>query len=190
MKNVPTKVVRKFATYAKIFLNRRVLEARNVYKIHWSVSFLEFQEDGLAGRLRVILKGSNNLERGIVIKGTATVEIGARSYVGEYSVIGCNAGVRIGEDVMIAAAVTIRDTDHNFARLDIPMNRQGVTSEAISIGNDVWIGHGAAILKGVTIGDGAIIAAGAVVTSDVSSYDIVGGVPTRVIGKRTASGGA
>lgn len=52
------------------------------------------------------------------------------------------------------------------------------------IGNDVWIGTGAIILKGVNIGDGAVVAAGAVVTKDVPPYTIVGGVPANVIRKR------
>ncbi|GLK69641.1 CatB-related O-acetyltransferase [Hansschlegelia plantiphila] len=46
-----------------------------------------------------------------------------------------------------------------------------------TIGNDVWIGAGAIIRRGVTVGDGAIIAAGAVVTKDVAPYAIVAGVP-------------
>lgn len=178
------KIFRKLKTHAKILLNRSVLKARNVHNIDWTVTFKEFHAPDMPGRLRVVLKGGNGLERGVVIKGTSVLEIGARSYIGEYSVIGCNAGIRIGQDVMIAAAVTIRDTDHNFARLDIPMNQQGVTSQPIEICDDVWIGHGATILKGVTIGQGAIIAAGAVITSDVAPHDIVGGVPGRVIGGR------
>lgn len=76
------------------------------------------------------------------------------------------------------------DTDHAFARTDIPMNRQGITTAPIHIGDDVWIGHGVAILKGVTIGNGAIVAAGAVVNKDVAPFDIVGGVPARVLGNR------
>ena len=52
------------------------------------------------------------------------------------------------------------------------------------IGSDVWIGYEAVILAGVTIGDGAIIGTRAVVTKDVPSYTIVGGVPARVIRKR------
>lgn len=49
------------------------------------------------------------------------------------------------------------------------------------IGNDVWIGTGAIILKGIHIGNGAVIASGAVVTKDVPDYAIVGGVPAKVI---------
>lgn len=51
----------------------------------------------------------------------------------------------------------------------------------IMIGNDVWIGIKCIIMDGVTIGDGAIVAAGSVVTKDVPSYSIVGGVPAKVI---------
>ena len=54
----------------------------------------------------------------------------------------------------------------------------------IVVGSDVWIGHEAVVLSGVTIGDGAIIGARAVVTRDVPPYAIVGGVPARLIRKR------
>lgn len=49
------------------------------------------------------------------------------------------------------------------------------------IGNDVWIGYNAIVLKGVTVGDGAVIGAGAVVTKDVEPYSIVAGVPAKHI---------
>ena len=51
----------------------------------------------------------------------------------------------------------------------------------IMIGSNVWIGVGAIILPGVTIGEMSVVAAGAVVTSDVPSYTVVGGVPAKVI---------
>lgn len=52
------------------------------------------------------------------------------------------------------------------------------------IGNDVWIGHNATIMAGVTIGDGAIIATNATVVKDVAPYTIVGGNPAKEIRKR------
>ncbi len=52
------------------------------------------------------------------------------------------------------------------------------------IGNDVWIGAGAIVRRGVTVGDGAVIGAGAVVVRDVAPYAIVGGVPARQIRSR------
>ena len=137
-----------------------------------------------APTLKVKFHGLNRIGGGSVIQGRGTLTLGERTYLAEHCFIGCNSSIAIGRDVMIAGSVSIRDTDHNFARLDIPMNRQGITTEPVKIGNDVWIGHGACVLKGVTIGDGAIIAAGAVVIRDVASMEIVGGVPARVIGRR------
>jgi len=52
------------------------------------------------------------------------------------------------------------------------------------IGNDVWIGHRATIMPGLTIGHGAIIGTGSLVTKDVAPYAIVGGNPAKEIKKR------
>lgn len=52
------------------------------------------------------------------------------------------------------------------------------------IGNDVWLGAGVVVLRGVTIGDGCIVAANAVVTQDLPPYTICGGLPARVLKKR------
>jgi acetyltransferase-like isoleucine patch superfamily enzyme len=145
--------------------------------------------DGIPSPLRIVTAGHNTIGTGVIIQGSGTLSIAEKSFIGDYTVIGCNAEISVGRDVMIAQAVTIRDTDHVFERTDIPMNRQGITTAPVRIGDDVWIGHGVAILKGVTIGDGAIIAAGAVVNRDVAPYDIVGGVPARVIGNRISETG-
>jgi len=134
--------------------------------------------------LTITLHGNNSIGSGTLIQGCGKLSLGVKSFFGEYCVIGVNSKVSIGRDVMIAQAVTIRDTDHAFSRTDIPMNQQGITTEPVVIGDDVWIGHGAAVLKGVTIGSGAIVAAGAVVTKNVEPYDIVGGIPAHRIGSR------
>jgi acetyltransferase-like isoleucine patch superfamily enzyme len=67
----------------------------------------------------------------------------------------------------------------DFDYLRLPKDRGPIV-----IGNDVWIGDRAMIMRGVTIGDGAIVAAGAIVTKDVAPYAIVGGVPAKEIRKR------
>ena len=57
-------------------------------------------------------------------------------------------------------------------------------STPVTIGHDVWIGHGAVILAGRSVGTGAVIAAGAVVTKDVAPYTIVAGVGAKVVKRR------
>lgn len=88
--------------------------------------------------------------------------------------IACVKSISIGEDACISNDVVIRDNDAHT----IDSNP---SVAPIIIGNHVWIGTRALILKGVTIGDGAIIAAGAVVTHDVPAHTLVGGVPAKII---------
>lgn len=57
-------------------------------------------------------------------------------------------------------------------------------AKAVNIGNDVWIGHGAVVMPGISIGNGAIVGANAVVTRDVPAYAIVAGVPAKPLRRR------
>jgi acetyltransferase-like isoleucine patch superfamily enzyme len=139
------------------------------------------------GRLRVTLQGRNTIGNYSVIQGSGTLSMGLNSFCGDFCVFGVNDSISIGRDVMIAQAVTIRDTDHSFDRTDTPMNRQGIQSSPVSIEDDVWIGHGAVILRGVRIGTGSIVSASSVVTRDVPPYTIVGGIPARTLKSRKAS---
>lgn len=58
---------------------------------------------------------------------------------------------------------------------------EAISKGDIIINDDVWIGHGAIILSGVTINQGAIVAAGSIVTKDIPPYAIVGGIPAKII---------
>lgn len=93
-------------------------------------------------------------------------------------------GIKIGNDVSIGHHVTIMSADHIFDDLNIPIKDQGVQFKEVVVEDGVWVGAKATILMGVRIGRGAIIAAGAVVTHDVDSFAIVGGVPARLIRSR------
>ncbi len=112
-----------------------------------------------------------------------------RTEIGDNSGIGVNAHlygkVIIGDNVMMGPDCIIYVRNHESSRLDIPMCKQGSTEERpVIIGNDVWIGGRVIILPGVKIEDGAIVGAGAVVTKNVSKYDVVAGNPARVIKNR------
>ena len=102
--------------------------------------------------------------------------------------------VTIGERCLIGADVAIVDTDfhaHDPARRDTGWD--DVASAAVHIGDDVFIGTRALILKGVRIGDGAVVGAGAVVTRSVPAHATVAGNPAVVVRAATpalaASGG-
>lgn len=57
-------------------------------------------------------------------------------------------------------------------------------TQRVKIGHDVWIGHGAIIMKDVEIGTGAVIASGSIVTKNVDPFTIVAGVPAKPIKRR------
>ena len=62
--------------------------------------------------------------------------------------------------------------------------RERRRAKPVTIGHDVWVGHGAVILPGVSVGNGAVIGANAVVSHDVPAYTIVAGVPARPLRRR------
>lgn len=95
--------------------------------------------------------------------------------------------ITIGHFVMLASNVAIIGGDHELNQDDRPMRFAGrAASLPVRIGDDVWIGHGAILLHGITVGDGAVIAAGSVVTRDVPAYAIVAGNPARELRARLA----
>lgn len=114
------------------------------------------------------------------------ISIGKHTYINDNSFLkaGSNSKIIIGDDCLISYCVHMRTDTHNYIDSSIKINEQGHSEKDIIIGNDVWIGYGAQIMSGVTIGDGAVIAAGSIVTKDVPSYTVVGGVPAKKIKER------
>ena len=105
--------------------------------------------------------------------------------VGDHTRIGIHntiiGPVTIGSHVNLAQGITVTALNHNFDDTSRLIDEQGVSTKAVTISDDVWIGANAVVLPGVTIGSHSVVAAGAVVTVDVPPYTIVGGVPAKVI---------
>jgi len=112
------------------------------------------------------------------------ISIGDRTFVGHNCAFVAGSRIDIGNDCLIASGVRIADQDGH--PIDANRRRAGEPTpqdriHPIRIGNDVWIGAGAVILKGVTLGDRSIVAGHAVVTRDVAPDTIVAGNPARVV---------
>ena len=135
-------------------------------------------------RLNVLFKNNSRIKSNVIIQGSGRLVIGENSYISSFCVIGVNEYIEIGANVMIADCVSIRDTDHIFSNIEKPIISQGKITQPIIIKDNVWIGHGVVITKGVTIHTGAIIGANAVVTKDVPENSIIGGIPGALIRTR------
>jgi acetyltransferase-like isoleucine patch superfamily enzyme len=112
------------------------------------------------------------------------VRIGAKTVLGEDCTISAYQHVSIGEQCIIADRVMLIDFDHNVAEVERPIRVQGIYKRDVRVGNNVWIGYGAQILRGVTVGDNSIVGASAVVSRDVPANAVVAGTPARVIRMR------
>ena len=125
--------------------------------------------------------GTVSLQRGVrVVVDGGTLTIGHGTNVN-----GLGTRILVAEEVVIGAGCTfswdVQILDNDFHAI----TSGGVTHPStapVRIGDRVWVGTRAVILKGVTIGDGAVVAAGAVVTRDVPPGAVVAGVPARVVG--------
>ena len=106
------------------------------------------------------------------------LRVGKNVFVGQGSVIAAAYDLDIGDDVLIAENVTIRDQDHGTGR-GSPYRTQSPVCARTSIGRNVWLGAGVVVLKGVKIGDNAIVGAGSVVTNDISANNTAVGAPAR-----------
>lgn len=153
-------------------------------------------------RLPIILRGKRYIDFGLKLTAGARCRFEVHGIHNEkklifgqnvnlgYDVrITCLNRIEIGNNVLIGSRVLITDNSHgkysgkNQDSPHIPPNKRELTTRPVKIEDNVWIGEGAVIQKGVTIGYGSIIAANSVITQNIPEFCIVGGVPGRVIKK-------
>ena len=143
---------------------------------------------------------SRDIKLGEYVRLYENVYVGHNCSIGDYTYINPNSFIddntTIGKYCSISRNVMIGLGNHELDGITThPIGYSSDWNEYITqstnemrttkVGNDVWIGAGVIILNGVTINDGAVLAAGAVVTKDVESYTIVGGVPAKFIKHRS-----
>lgn len=121
------------------------------------------------------------LQRGLrIVVDSGTLTIGPGTNVN-----GLGTKILVAESVTIGAGCTfswdVQILDNDFHALTVDGVKQPSVAPVV-IGDRVWVGTRAVVLKGVTIGDGAVVAAGAVVTKDVPAGAIVAGIPAKVVG--------
>lgn len=129
-----------------------------------------------------------SLGRGSVVESFCCINNAVGDVIiGDHTRIGLHntiiGPVRIGNHVNLAQGITVTALNHNFSDPGKRIDQQGVSTQPVSIGDDVWIGASAVVLPGVTIGNHCVVAAGAVVTKGVPDKSVVAGIPAKIIKK-------
>ena len=105
--------------------------------------------------------------------------------IGDYCYFNHNCSITalnsiiIGDNCMFGNNVVI--VDHNHLINKDKIAEKDFETSRVKIGNNVWIGANTVILQGIEIGDNSVVAAGAVVTKNIGSKEIWGGVPAKKI---------
>jgi acetyltransferase-like isoleucine patch superfamily enzyme len=117
----------------------------------------------------------------VTIKRWENLHLGRNVSIHQNCYIDAIGSITIGNAVAIAHQTSILSFEHTWDNPTVAIQDHPVRIAPVVIKDDVWVGCGCRILAGVTVESRTIVAAGAVVTKDVSSHTIVGGVPARLI---------
>lgn len=118
--------------------------------------------------------------------GLGDVVIGCRCYINSGCVFYSGNGIKIGNDVLIAANCTLAPVNHSFQCRDILIREQGFAPSrgGILIEDDVWIGANSVLLDGAIVRRGCVVAAGSLVRGELPPYSVCQGIPALVVKER------
>jgi virginiamycin A acetyltransferase len=118
--------------------------------------------------------------------GSGDIVIGKSCYINSGCVLYSGNGIKIGNDVLIAANCTLAPTNHAFKDRGRLIREQGFTSSrgGIVIEDDVWIGANCVLLDGCIIRKGCVVGAGSVIRGELPAYSICVGTPAVPVGER------
>lgn len=143
------------------------------------------------GRKKNLKLGSGFLAgRGdrIELFGCGEIVFGDNCHIGDYVHIVSSSSVKIGKNCLFASKIFISDTSHGNYGIDgcspdVAPNERPLTSSAVEIGDNVWLGDNVVVLPGVTIGSGCILGANSTVTKPIPPNTIAAGSPAKPIKK-------
>jgi acetyltransferase-like isoleucine patch superfamily enzyme len=107
----------------------------------------------------------------------ALVMVEERIEIGSHCLISWNVGIADSDFHPLPPAQRLIDTEALAPFYKDRPPRPTLTTRPVIIGDNVWIGMNATILKGVRIGDNSVVAAGSVVTKSVEPNTVVAGNP-------------
>ena len=156
------------------------------------ISFFRYSEGRVAVRVRryaygILLKGMGvNVSVGSAsfINEPENIEIGSNVSIQQFCLLSGYGGLKIGNDVSIAAGAKIFSSSHPYDNPKVKIREGKLLAEPVEIGSDVWIGANVVIVPGVKIGSGVVVGAGAVVTSGLEIHSVYAGVPAKLLKRR------
>ena len=110
-----------------------------------------------------------------------SIVFGDNCSINPFCMIYGHGGLKVGNNVRIAAHVTIIPANHSYELNSGQLLHSSLSRKGVVIGSNVWIGSGVRILDGLSICDNSIIGAGAVVTKSIEDPGVYGGVPAKFI---------
>jgi acetyltransferase-like isoleucine patch superfamily enzyme len=168
---------------------RRFLIPRSVVTlyafVHWRAS--------VSTRAEVELSPNLYLGRGTTVSSFTKIKAtdgelwtGEKCGFGPGCFIAAGAGgIHLGDHVIFGPNVSVIAANYRYGQLEVPLEEQGVTSQGINIGNNVWVGASSVILDGSQIGDNSIVVANSLVNRRFPPNSIIQGNPAKVILSRS-----
>ena len=134
----------------------------------------------------ILKKFKNNfrITDGVTIILPEKLEIGEGVSIHENSLLACHGGIKIGDYCALGSNLIISTSEHIHSDINTLIKKQGIKTESVEIGKNVWIGARVTVLSGVKIGENSIIGASSLVNKDVPPNTVYAGTPAKFLKNR------
>lgn len=189
----PINLLKKYGFFGFLYLSVSVFRSKFLFR---NARIIRFPFD-LRGKKHIRVGKGFTTGRGCRIEATPPhpnakicIEIGPGFQMNDYCHIAAAESIKIGSNVLCASKIFITDLNHgsydgnefDSDPHEVPSLRP-LSSKAVVIGDNVWLGEGVTVLQGADIGYGAIIGSHSVVNSKIPPMTIAVGIPAKVIKK-------